>query len=574
MDEIDCVVVGTGLYGLAAAKHYRQFNPQDSLAIFERDSSIGGSWSDHRLYPGLKSNNLIGSYEYPDYPMNGENFGVKQHTHIPGTVVNRYLKAYAEEFGIAELIRFNTSVTVAEHVATERGGWQLTTVNLATGTEVKLYTRRLIVATGQTSEAFIPHFKGQETFGGNIFHGKDWLQNADTLQKCKTITIFGGSKLAWDAVYMYAKAGIKINWVIRYTRALTWFSPCVWGHHDGYVRIRNFLHGTAVGRTIVNGFWTVLGGDVEAANNYNAHPDTAKLKPWTHAMFTGPSFSILNYDSDIFELIKSDLVTVHIDEITHLSPGNVNLASGTALQSDALLAHTGWKHVPLIKFLPEGIETELGIPHPPHHTSKVDLATQAGLLQEADADILHQFPRLKDQPVWNPNYVPITEQEGINSNDETAPSKSLTPYMLYRFIVPASERFLETKDIAFSGVMSNFSNPINAHLHGLWISAYFNGQLSNDPSAAVGDKEALVKIQYETVLHNRFGKWRYPTDWGSSRPPSFIFDAVPYFDLLQQDLGLSPHRKGNWLAEMWSPYLPPDYRMINQEWEKLHKKIV
>lgn len=309
-----------------------------------------------------------------------------------------------------------------------------------------------------------------------------------------------------------------------------------------------------------------------ASNSYDSHPDTAKLKPWTKAMLTGPSFSFLNYKTDIFELIKSDLVTVHIGEIDHLSPGAVHLADGTRLESDLLFSHTGWKHVPLLKFLPEGIERELGIPHPPlQHSDDVDLANDEQLVQKADEEILQRFPILKDPPSWNPNYVPLTEQKGIDSDDTEAPSKPQTPYMLYHFVIPPSERFLKTRDIAFSGAMSNFSNPITSHLYGLWISAFFNGQLTINPSAAVGDKEALAKIRYETLLHNRFGKWRYPTDWGSSRPPSFIFDAVPYLDLLLQDLGLQSHRKGGWWSEMWSPYDPRDYETVNEEWEKLNK---
>ncbi|KAL6354019.1 hypothetical protein LRP88_12650 [Fusarium phalaenopsidis] len=91
-------------------------------------------------------------------------------------------------------------------------------------------------------------------------------------------------------------------------------------------------------------------------------------------------------------------------------------------------------------------------------------------------------------------------------------------------------------------MVSNFSNIITAHLQGLWISAYFLGRLAKDPTAAVGDEVSMSKLRYETVLHNRFGKWRYPIDWGN-RNPSFIFDAVPYLDLLQRDLGLEPHRK-------------------------------
>lgn len=183
--------------------------------MFERESSIGGTWADHRLYPGITANNLVGTYEYPDFPMDYEVFGVKKNEHIPGAVLNAYHKAYAAKFGITPLIRFNTKVLVAEHMETEEGGWKLTTVNSETNAESQLFTRRLIVATGQTSEAFVPHFDGQETFGYPIFHGKDWPLHTHTLNKETSITVFGGSKFAWDAVYQYASAGAKVNWVIR-----------------------------------------------------------------------------------------------------------------------------------------------------------------------------------------------------------------------------------------------------------------------------------------------------------------------------------------------------------------------
>ena len=320
----------------------------------------------------------------------------------------------------------------------------------------------------------------------------------------------------------------------------------------------------------------MLGGDVITLNRYDSHPDTAKLKPWTEPMFTGASFSILNYDHDILELVRSDIVNVHIGEIDHLSAGRVHLADGTSFESDVLLANTGWKHVPPIKLLPEGIEGELGIPHKwaasaSGDSSSEDLANRHDLMARADEEILRRFPRLKRQPVWNKNYKPLTEQKGINSNDEVTPCKPLTPYMLYHFLVPASERFLRLRDTAFTGVISNFSNTITAHVTGLWISAFFSGDLDTDPAgAAVLDDdsgEKLRKLQYETVLFNRWGKWRYPTDWGNKNP-NFIFDAVPYLDLLMRDLGLNRYRKGGWLGELTDPYGAQDYKGVNEEWER------
>ncbi|KAL7939383.1 hypothetical protein V8C35DRAFT_275216 [Trichoderma chlorosporum] len=590
METFDCVVAGAGWYGLAAAKQYRALHPNDSLVVFDPQSSVGGTWADERLYPDVKSNNLLGTYEYPDFPMDSKTFQVNPGQYIPGEVTNAYLKAYVDNFKLAASIRLRTKITVAEHKDTIEGGWTLTIVN-HDGQESKVFAKRFIVATGLTSKPFMPHFDGQEDFGGKIFHSKYFKQNRDTLKTSKAVTVFGGTKFGWDAAYSYATAGVDVNWVIRSSghgpcwiapsyvtpfkkwieklanmRFLTWFSPCIYSDAAGYTGIQRFLHGTFLGRLIVNAFWAILGGDVMSLNAYDSHPETAKLKPWLPAMFTAASFSILNYDADFFELVRSGKIKIHIGEIDHLSRGMVHLADGTSFESDALVSNTGWISSPPIKFLPEGIEKELGVPHeidteaPPN-----DLANQQDLLRRADREIAKRFPRLKDQPIWNKNYVPLTKQKGISSEEAMTPYTPQTPFMLYHFLVPPSERFLRSRDIAFCGFVSNFSNTLTAHLQGLWIGAYFRRLLVNDPSQAVDNAEAMAKLRYETILHNRFGKWRYPAE---TKAPTFIFDAVYYLDLLQKDLGLNPRRKPKGLlTEMTSPYGAEDYKDVNEEWE-------
>ncbi|KAK4215819.1 hypothetical protein QBC37DRAFT_418222 [Rhypophila decipiens] len=598
-EKVDCVVVGAGWYGLGAAKQFHVTQPKASLVVFETESSVGGTWGDSRLYPGLKTNNLWGTYEFPDFPMTTERFGVKEKEHIPGTVVNTYMKAYASEFGIDKLLRFNSKVTVAEHH--DEGGWTLTVEKKDQDGEdtYKLFTRRLVVATGLTSDPFMPHYKGQEEFGGPIFHTKQFKDHADTVKTAKSVTILGAGKSGYDAAYAYATAGATVNWVIRSTghgptwiapsfvtplkkwieklanvRALSWFSPCIFADADGYGAMRSFYHNTMAGRFLTNQFWNVLGNDVLTLNNYDGHPETAKLKPWIPAMFTATSFSILNYDQDFYELVRtSGKIHIHISEIDHLSAGQVHLTNGTSFASDAVLSSSGWKIVPPMKFLPEGIESEIGLPHPiiPADSStpipEADLGNNHALLAKADKEILARFPRLKDQPVWNKNFVGISSTKGVSSSDPARPDAPLTPYTLYHFIVPASERFLRTRDIAFAGMVSNFSNIITSHLQGLWISAYFQNKLAINPCTAVDNGARMEDLQYETVLHNRFGKWRYPIDWGN-RHPSFIFDAVPYLDLLCRDLGITVHRKGGkgMLAEIYDPYGPEDYRDVVDEW--------
>ncbi|KAI5457692.1 hypothetical protein BGZ63DRAFT_364490 [Mariannaea sp. PMI_226] len=596
MERLDFVVIGAGWAGLAAAKARHQLHPEESLAILESAATAGGTWAAHRLYPGLKSNNMLGTYEYPDFPMDPETFGVEPGQHIPGGVVHKYLNKYAEKFGIDDKIRFEHKVESAEHQ--DGGGWIITAHNRKEDEEVKIWAKRMVVATGLTSQPFLPNFQGQEHFDRPLFHGKDFLDYAETLEVAKSVTVFGGTKTAWDLVYQYASKGIEVNWIIRgmkimietghgpvwmappyvtplkkwleklvHTRMLTWFSPCSWGDADGYNSTRSWYHGSAIGRAFVNQFWNILGGDVITLNKYDAHPETAKLKPWSQAFFVASSFSILNYSTDFFDLVRDGTVKVHIADITGLSSGKVHLSDGKVLETDLLCCSTGWKHVPPLKFLPEGIANDLGIPHAPSEES----FPQQSLVDQVDKEILARFPRLKDQPVQNAKYEPLLSNKGVSTKDEINPSTELTPYNLYHFIAPPSAKFLATRDIAFAGILMNFTVSTIAHAQSLWINAYFDDKISGMPTAT--DVDGVAKFQHEAVLHSRFCKWRYPAGYGH-KYPDFVFDAVPYLDLLLSDMGLNKYRKGGGMkAEMMDPYGPEDYRDIVDEWKAKHESV-
>ena len=203
----------SGVAGLNAAKIFHELHPERSLAVLEASPTIGGTWSAHRLYPGLKSNNLLGTYEYPDFPMDPKMFGVKPGQHIPGTVIHDYLTKYCKHFGIVDKIRCGCLVLSAEHQEDDSGGWLLTV--LEGDTERKLFAKKLVLATGVTSQPFLPDIEGQQNFNAPIFHSKEFLRYANTLDSASSVTIFGGTKSAWDIVYQYAIKGIKVDWVIR-----------------------------------------------------------------------------------------------------------------------------------------------------------------------------------------------------------------------------------------------------------------------------------------------------------------------------------------------------------------------
>lgn len=87
-----------------------------------RSGSVWELWRDS-IYPGLKSNNIIGSCEHPDFPMLETVYGVRAGEYIPATVLHRYLTDFAEKFGIYIWIGFNTKVDIVNQVRREDGSF-------------------------------------------------------------------------------------------------------------------------------------------------------------------------------------------------------------------------------------------------------------------------------------------------------------------------------------------------------------------------------------------------------------------------------------------------------------------
>ncbi|KAK4502677.1 hypothetical protein PRZ48_006103 [Zasmidium cellare] len=557
-EQHDMIVIGAGWFGLSSAKTYIELHPSEDILVLEAESSCGGTWSENRLYPGLKSNNLHGSYEYPDFPMDPAAYGITHDDHIPGRVLHKYLTDYAKKFGVFSRTRFNTKVESLEPASD--GGWIIKTITDGTK-EKTLHTKKVIVATGLTSQPNFPQYPGAETFGAPYFHAKDFCRQGETVKSSKHAVVVGGAKSAMDVAFAYANEGVEVDLVIRptgngpvwisypyvmggkrleqllHTRWMGWFSPCPWGGYDSWLgnKMRNFLHGTAIGRFIVDQFWGGLAGEVITANGYDTNSELQKLKPWNTAFWIGSGLSIHNYDKDFFDMIKRGDVRVHNADVERLSSHTVHLTDGTDLEADVLVCSTGWKKEPSIRFLNFGT-AGIGLDHTPAEKSK--------LVTQYDDQILKLYPKLKNQPPLN--FKPKAD-----------------PFRLYRFMVPPTR--INDRNIAFAGMVSSVSTSICAYVQGLWISAFLDGRLDH---LAKNDAE----VTKEVMLHTQWGKWRYPIGYGASLP-DFVFDAVPYFDLMLTDLGLKVNRKTGW-ADVTQPYGPPDYHGLTEEWLESKEKAV
>ena len=539
-----------GWFGLAAAKAATQVMPEQTLVILESSETSGRTWSKDRIYPGLKSNNMVGTYEYPDFPMLESRYGVEPNSHIPGAVLNQYLTDFAKHFGFYDKIQFGVSV---ESIVPDGDTWKVCLSGQRT-----IIAKKLILATGLTSTPNMPTYKGQETLNAPLFHAKDFCTRAPELSNVQNTVVVGGAKSAFDVAYAQVQAGSTVDLVIRdnghgpvwiapafvtpfkkrldqllLIRWMTWMAPCPWGDEDGYGIIRRFLHGTFIGRWLVDMFWKILSADVISANDYDSHPELKKLKPWHSAFWIGSGLSILNYATPLFDLVKEGKIRVHIGQIDHMEEQTVVLADGTRLHADAVICSTGWKKESSIKFQGLGPE-QFGL--------QVSTEEKTKLNEKADKAVLDMFPRLERQPKLR--FTPKTTE----------------PLRLYRFIVPSGYAF--SRNIAWVGAVSTVSTALCATVQGHWTDAFLSNSLDRLPST----KDEVVE---EIMLHTQWGKWRYPCGYGATLP-DFVFEGLPYIDLLLRDLGLKNHRKKSWLKELTEPYLPRDYAGLVEEWRKAH----
>ncbi|KAL4971000.1 uncharacterized protein BDV14DRAFT_162460 [Aspergillus stella-maris] len=592
----DLVIIGAGWHGLAAAKTALSLDPSINLVVLDSAASVGGVWAEERVYEGLRTNNRVESYVYSDFPIDMAPTVpglVKPGEHMSGRAVHEYLKAYANHFGVHERVRLNCKVETveyryAEEVGIGEGGGKVWITHCK---GCIWTTRKLILATGLTSQPRIPIFDGQDLFGAPLFHVKEFAHYQKTLFANKPaggggdqgentgddstapapIAVLGGSKSAWDAVYTCASQGHEVNWIIRASgagpswmtpaavfsplnpliedlplvRALGVFSPCIWASSP----IRRFLHGTWLGRIIVRLFWASLEWDMLRVNRYDDHEETAKLRPSYKMLWAGTAVAILNFPGDFFALVRRGLVKVHIADVERLEWNTVVLSNQERVPARGLILCTGWKASPGIRFLPDGIEKQLGFPWTADLLEQQD--QDHDLVKETRQELYTRLPMLQTAPPRRMYRVGTHTDEIV-----------LHPFRLARLMVPPS--LWEDHSIAILGIVTTFNTPLVTEVQALWALVYLNHPdalelTRNTPK----DKESALR---EATLHSEFVALRSPTNHGS-RNADFVFEVLPYLDLLLGNLGLRTARKQSWWRNLFVPHQPGDYAGLVEEWK-------
>ncbi|KAI1282471.1 FAD/NAD(P)-binding domain-containing protein [Xylaria sp. FL0933] len=578
MERLDVVIIGAGLHGLTTARTLVDTSPNEPkrIIILDEGRFIGGTWAAERLYPGLKTNNIVGLYDFSDFPMDLELYGLAPGQHIPGSIVHQYFTDFARHFGVNKRFRLQSRVDTA--LLRDDGTWELEYKRVCADElqAAKLSCDKLVTATGLTSEARMPTFSGSSEFLGPLFHAKDLHERSKDLKGCRMEVVIDGNKSAWDVCYSVASSGARAHLVIRRSGG----SPGRVWRPVYFLGIKLTLarsSSTPSQKTILGVrlpwiSWAVLDFLAAVATGYG-DPQLEMLRPWT---------------SIFWMFVRNGRIVLYHADVKSLGETTVKLSDGSSLKADAMVCCTGWKRTPPINFRPEGISQEMGMPRAAESCKPDPIKgswddSHQFRCEAIGNDLEYQELRNEDIRSWAHAQIRAQCPQLGFSLRRTLPGDSSVrtgwglypklhtdiplllnskeaPYQLYRFLAPPSPRFLKQRKIASIGMHRSVHAMMVAQAQALWVTAFFKNRLRKEL-----DPETVYR---SAILHAEYERLRRPRESGGSGAsfPDLVFDSIPYTDLLLEDLSLRTMRKPGLRANVMQSHLPADYRGLLLEW--------
>ncbi len=345
-------IIGAGMSGIAAVVKLRRAGYTD-LTVYEKADRVGGTWREN-TYPGLSCDVPSRWYQFsfaldPDW----------SHRYPYGPEIQAYMEKVAKDFGVIEIVRFDTAVTKLKW---EGSYWCLTTQN-----GDQQHYDIVISATGVLHHPVFPDIEGLDSFAGAMFHSARWDHNVAL--EGKRVGIIGTGSTAAQIV---GDITSKVGEMHVFQRTPQWMAPLPQKRYSvawkrllkalpllqraGYRFYYELLMQTFARATIGNKTMQDLISWLCRRNLARNIPDPelrAKLTPDYQA-----ACKRLIFCSDFYPAIRRDnahLITAGIDRIT---PAGVVTEDGCVHELDVLVIATGFN--PGAFILPTQVSGENG----------------------------------------------------------------------------------------------------------------------------------------------------------------------------------------------------------------------
>ena len=340
--DVDLLIVGAGISGIGAAVHLTERCPGRSYAILEMRERLGGTWDLFR-YPGIRSDSDMYTLGYSFRPWTNAK------AIADGPSILAYLKDVAEEYGVAEHIRYGRKAIGASW-SSEDAMWTVS-VKRSDGPDEKVTCRFLYMCSGYYNydHGHCPHFEGSEDFEGEIVHPQHWPEDLD--YEGKRVVVIGSGATAITLIPSMAK---KTEHITMLQRSPTYIAsapaedaianrlrevlPSKVAY--GLTRAKNvtmsmFLYNYCrlrpekVSAFLIGEIRKRLGPDFDVEKHF-----TPRYDPWDQRLCLAP-------DGDFFDVLADGSASVVTDTIERFTPGGIALSSGEELPADIIVTATG-----------------------------------------------------------------------------------------------------------------------------------------------------------------------------------------------------------------------------------------
>lgn len=204
----DCIVIGAGISGIAAAYKMIQADYHD-FVVLEKADRVGGTWRDN-TYPGCGCDVPSALYSFSFAPSHQWS-----HLFAKQAEILTYLEQVTHQFKLIDKIKFKHELLSAKWDESQQQ-WNLQT------TKGIFQAKTVVFSTGPITEPALPKIKGIETFNGEMFHSARWNHVVDLTGK--RIAVVGTGASAIQFIPQIQPVAKKI---VVFQRTAPWVLPKV-----------------------------------------------------------------------------------------------------------------------------------------------------------------------------------------------------------------------------------------------------------------------------------------------------------------------------------------------------------
>lgn len=202
--EQDVIVVGAGPSGLATAACLNNLSIPN--IVLEREDCVASLWKKYS-YDRLHLHLAKQFCELPLKP-----FPSTYPTYVSRDQFLRYLDDYVSHFKISPL--YQRKVESAEYDEASKK-WIVKARNLGSNSnEMEEYSSKcLVVATGETTDAFIPQIEGLKNYVGDVIHTTQYKNGK--LYENKNVLVVGAGNSGMEVAFDLSNYGAKTSIAVR-----------------------------------------------------------------------------------------------------------------------------------------------------------------------------------------------------------------------------------------------------------------------------------------------------------------------------------------------------------------------